>query len=97
MSDITKFGYEGQQITFEFADGNRMVNATEMARPFGKLPGSFLRLKSTKDYILLLESRYADVHNGGNREVLRVVQGGAPELQGTWMPACLPAGRKNWR
>lgn len=85
MSDVTKFDYEGQNISFEFSDGNRMINATEMARPFDKLPGSFLRLKSTKDYILLLESRYADVHNGNTREVLRVVQGGTPELQGTWM------------
>jgi len=85
MSDITRFDYDGQSISFEFADGNKMINATEMARPFGKLPGGFLRLKSTKDYILLLESRYADVHNGNQREVLRVVQGGEPHLQGTWM------------
>lgn len=51
-----------------------MINATEMAKPFGKLAGNFLRLKETKEYIALLEERYSDVNIG--REVLRVVKGG---------------------
>ena len=33
----------------------------------------------------LAESRYGDSHNEGKREVLRVVRGGTPDLQGTWM------------
>lgn len=85
MSEIIKFDYEGQHISFEFADGNRMINATEMARPFAKRVNNFLRMEGTKEYILVLESRYADSRNGEKREVLRVVQGGTPELQGTWM------------
>ena len=85
MADIIKFDYEGQMISFEFADGNRMINASEMAKPFGKLVGGFVRLQSTKDFILLLEDRYADLHNVTTIEVLRVVQGGFAELQGTWM------------
>ena len=84
MSEIIKFDYEGQQISFEFADGNKMINATEMAKPFkGKLAADFLRLKTTKDFILVLEARYGNSHNGGNRDVLRIIQGGTPELQGT--------------
>ena len=85
MSEIIKFDYEGQHISFEFADGNRMINATEMARPFSKRVNNFLRMEGTKEYILVLESRYADSRNEEKREVLRVVQGGTPELQGTWM------------
>lgn len=85
MSEIIKFDYEGQHISFEFADGNRMINATEMARPFAKRVNNFLRMEGTKEYILVLESRYADSRNGEKREVLRVVQGGTPERQGTWM------------
>ncbi len=85
MSEIVKFDYEGQNISFEFADGNRMINATEMARPFGKRVNNFLRMEGTKEYILVLESRYADSRNEEKREVLRVIQGGTPELQGTWM------------
>ena len=86
MSGVTKFDYGGQTISFEFADGNKMINATEMARPFRKQIGHFLTLQGTKDYILLLESRYRDSDIGGMaREVLRVIKGGVPELQGTWM------------
>ncbi|AEE54375.1 KilA-N domain-containing protein [Haliscomenobacter hydrossis] len=86
MSGVTKFDYGGQTISFEFADGNKMINATEMARPFRKQIGHFLALQGTRDYILLLESRYRDSDIGGMaREVLRVIKGGVPELQGTWM------------
>jgi hypothetical protein len=85
MSDITKFDYDGQSISFEFADGNKMVNATQMAKPFGKPVGNFLRLKETKEYIQLLEERYSDVNIA--KEVLRVIKGGdaSEGLQGTWM------------
>ena len=86
MSGVTKFDYGGQTISFEFADGNKMINATELARPFRKQIGHFLALQGTRDYILLLESRYRDSDIGGMaREVLRVIKGGVPELQGTWM------------
>ncbi len=85
MAEITKFDYEGQKISFEFADGKKMINASEMAKPFGKQVGHFLLLKGTKEYIILLESRYRDRDNGASTEVLRVIQGGTPELQGTWM------------
>ena len=82
MSDLKKFDYEGHPVTFEFVEGNKMVNATQMAKTFGKRVDNFMRLKGTKDYILLLKSRYSDVRE---REVVRIVQGGTPELQGTWI------------
>ena len=85
MGKIKKFEYEGQTISFEFEDGNRMINATQMAKPFRKLVGNFLRLQSTKDYIAALQFRYSDVNNEKSREVLRVVQAGDAKLQGTWM------------
>ncbi len=83
---IQKFNYENTPISFEFKDGNKMINATEMAKPFGKLVAGFLRTKSSKEFIKLLEYRYADLHIG--REVLRIVKGGDAindKLQGTWM------------
>jgi hypothetical protein len=86
MADIKKFDYEGQKISFEFEDGNKMINATEMAKPFPtKRVNNFLRAQQTKDYISLLEDRYAKKRNGTTTEVLRVVQGGDAALQGTWM------------
>ena len=89
MKKHTKFSYEGQEITFEFSDGSTMINATEMAKPFGKQVGGFLRTKETKTYIGLLEDRYANLHIGQPRPVLRVVKGGDTirdgVAQGTWM------------
>lgn len=86
MNKITKFDYDGVDISFEFADGSRMINATEMIKPFkNKRINDFLRLKQTKEYIEALESRYGNSRNDDKQEVLRVIQGGTPELQGTWM------------
>jgi hypothetical protein len=35
MSELKNFDYDGQSISFEFSDGNKMINATQMAKPFG--------------------------------------------------------------
>lgn len=85
MAHLKKFEYKGHFISFDFGDGNKMINATEMARPFGKLVGNFLKSNHAIDYIMLLEARYSKWNNGENKEVIRIVQGGVPELQGTWM------------
>ena len=89
MSDIVTFDYEGKSITFEFADGSKMINATEMIQSFpDKRMNNFLRNQQTKDFIVILEERYANSRIGQNspkREVLRVLKGGDPALQGTWM------------
>ncbi len=96
MADITNFDYEGQKISFEFADGFQMINASEMAKLFNKSVHSFLRSKGTQEYILLLESRYANSRNGTTAGVLRVIQGGTPELQGTWMHEKLALKFASW-
>lgn len=43
MSSLKKFEYDGIPISFEFSDGNKMINAMEMAKPFGKPVANFLR------------------------------------------------------
>jgi hypothetical protein len=45
------FNYNGNPITFQSGDGTTMVNATEMARAFGKQTHEFLRLPSTNELI----------------------------------------------
>jgi len=82
--EVQVFEYEGKRITFDFGDGQKMVNATEMAKAFGKRVSNFTRLNQTKDFIKVLESRYSDVSNGNVYKASRRVQGGIPELQGTW-------------
>ncbi len=85
MERIQQFNYDDHKITFEFSDGNKMINATEMAKPFGKLVGNFLKSQHAKSYIILLEERYSNQNIA--REVLRIVKGGdsSSGIQGTWM------------
>ena len=60
--NLKTFNYEGKTITFEFDEGQRMVNATQMAKAFGKRVSHFLQTKQTKELIEAIESRgrYAD-------------------------------------
>lgn len=44
------FHYNGSSITFRNGD-RLMVNATEMAKPFGKNAGHWMRNQSTKDFL----------------------------------------------
>lgn len=57
-----------------------MVNATEMAKPFGKLVGDWLRLKTTTEFT---EALSADMQIPISA-LIQVVKGGNNE-QGTWM------------
>lgn len=45
------FRFGNSQITFQFDDNNIMVNATEMARSFGKKVEPFTRNEDTKRFI----------------------------------------------
>ncbi len=73
------FQYNGNPITFYKGD-NVMVNATEMAKPFGKLVGDWLRLKTTTEFTDALS---ADMQIPISA-LIQVVKGGNNE-QGTWM------------
>ena len=78
MADIQIFNYNGNGVTFRKGD-TVMVNATEMAKPFGKRPNDFLSAKSTQELIGSLSAKteisataLVVVNQGGNN-------------QGTWL------------
>ena len=73
------YDYNGYNITFDKGE-NLMVNATEMARPFGKTPKDWLRNQSTQDFISTLSAVRQILPTG----LVLVQQGGSGE-QGTWM------------
>ena len=50
------FQYNGSPITFQKGD-SVMVNATEMAKPFGKRCNDFLSTKQTKELISSLSAK----------------------------------------
>ena len=79
MAKLQVFRYKGQEITFDFRNGNRMINATQMAALFGKKPVDFLKTQQTKDYIsALIQSE--DSHFG---KIVNTIRGGINH--GTWM------------
>lgn len=82
MNKPIVYDYKGSKISF--ANGkNVMVNATEMAKSFDKRPIDWLQNQSTTEFInALTEVRKS---TSADFQAVRVVKGGSPELQGTWM------------
>lgn len=75
--DIQIFEYNGNSISFG-KEGNVMINATEMAKPFGKSPKDFLKTEQTKVYIGTL----GEVKKILSSDLVRVIYG---DNGGTWM------------
>lgn len=75
------FQYNGSPITFQIGS-NLMVNATQMAKPFGKQPIDWLKTEQSKEFI----SVFAELKNFSSVDLVRVTKGGNDKkLQGTWM------------
>ena len=74
------FQYNGNPITFQKGN-NLMVNATEMAKPFGKRPGKWLELPSTKEFLATLST----VRKSDSDFVITINGGTTEKGKGTWM------------
>ena len=82
MNETSIFSYNGSSISF-FNGKNLMVNATEMARVFGKRPVDWLQNQSTVEFInAITEVRKS---TSADYQAVRVVKGGDSSQQGTWM------------
>lgn len=81
MSNLNKFNYEGFEVTFSNSD-SIMINATEMAKPFGKTPKDWLRTNQSQDFINSLSS----VRQICPSLLVQVYKGKSNDFQqGTWM------------
>lgn len=78
MNDSKTFIYEGSPVTFQIGEAT-MVNATEMAKPFGKRPIDWLKYQQSQDYINAL----SEVRNITLADLVIVTKGG--NNSGTWM------------
>ena len=76
-NSIINFDYKGSQISFNKGE-NVMINATQMAKPFGKSPKDFLKTEQTKHYIAAL----SEVKKILSSDLVKVVYG---DNGGTWM------------
>jgi phage antirepressor YoqD-like protein len=72
------FQYNGSPVSFEKGD-SVMVNATEMAKPFGKDVYGWLRNKSTEEFL----NELAKLRICGMADLVQVTRGG--DNPGTWM------------
>lgn len=73
------FQYNGSPITFQTGEAT-MVNATEMAKPFGKFTKDWLLNKATKEFLSTLSAVRGIPLTG----LVEIKQGGNG-VQGTWM------------
>ena len=83
MNELLKYAYQGSEVTFSNGE-NVMVNATQMAKAFGKRPNDWLNLPSTKEFL----DELTDTRKSCNVEYQAVItkKGGSNlEEQGTWM------------
>lgn len=81
-NSIKVFDYKGSKISF--ANGkNVMINATEMGKKFGKRVTDWMDNQYSKEYIQELTEVRKSV--SADFQAVRIVKGGNPELQGTWM------------
>ncbi|WP_110599835.1 KilA-N domain-containing protein [Salinicola lusitanus] len=92
MSNIIPFPYQGQAVCFTH-DG--WINATDIAKRFGKRPVDWLRLPDTADYLEALaeaigESKVGKSHFG----LVRTSRGG--RAPGTWLHPRLAVQFARW-
>lgn len=77
--------YQSNPVSFDFSDQSKMVNATQMAKPFNKRPSNFLQLDTVQEYIKALEEQCWDSSIGKTSNMYYTVHGGTPDKVGTWM------------
>lgn len=80
MNDSKTFVYEGSPVTFQIGEAT-MVNATEMAKPFGKQPVFWLNNQYTKGFL----AEMAKLRNLSYADLVVVKKGSSNLGGGTWM------------
>lgn len=81
-NSLVYFSYENNKVSFYRKNDMLFVNATEMAKPFGrnKRPGNWLRTQPAINYI----NEVAVAHTCATADLQRVTQG-VDQEQGTWL------------
>ena len=78
--DNQVFQYNGSPITFQIGKAT-MVNATQMAKPFGKRPIDWMQNQQTKDFL----DKLSKVRKSTSADLVIVTKGGNNKnAQGTW-------------
>lgn len=91
MNQLIIKDYMGSNIEFKVVEGHVYANATSMCKAFGKLPKDWLKTEQTQEYISEL-GRKEKSPNG----LVKVVQGGKANEQGTWIHEKLILDLARW-
>lgn len=86
------FKYNGTDITFLSENGDVMINATQMAKPFGKQVYEYLRLLSTNELIKAITGKYRIC----DYQVVTTRAGSPENGGGTWMNKILALDYAQW-
>lgn len=87
MSAVVPFHYQGQPVHFS-TEG--WINATEVAKRFGKRPNDWLELPGTEEY---LESLARHLNTGESGNLIRATRG---RRGGTWLHPKLAVVFARW-
>ena len=77
---IRIFQYNGSDITFN-SGSTVMVNATQMAKLFGKRPVDWLKTAQSQEFLKAM----SEVKKITSEDLLKIKKGGDNHAQGTWM------------
>lgn len=79
MENIQIFSYNDNPVSFQTGGSEMLINATQMAKSFGKQPSDWTRTKQSKEFLSTLSAKTGIPVTG----LIIVNQGG--NNQGTWM------------
>ena len=90
MSNLVTLHYNDVSVIFQSEDV--YINATLIAKQFGKLTKDYLKSSRTKEYIAAVRTILLTEEN----QLVRVIQGGASNEQGTWLHPKLAIDFARW-
>ncbi|MEI7795177.1 MAG: KilA-N domain-containing protein [Methylococcaceae bacterium] len=86
-----------------FQSKDAWINATAIAKQFGKKPETYLKTERTQEYIAALLKSMFNIEESvalksatKQNQIVRIVQGGKPEYQGTWIHPKLAIDFARW-
>lgn len=97
MTNLVTLSYNNLPVLFQSDDA--YLNATQIAKQFGKKTENYLRTDSTKEYLVALEKHLNSVTPKSvteQNQLVRVIQGGLATEQGTWLHPKLSIHFARW-
>lgn len=80
MENIQIFSYNDNPVSFQTGGSEMLINATQMAKSFGKQPSDWTRTKQSKEFIAILSA----VRGICGTALIRIIR-----FRGAWVASCL--------